>query len=69
MYQFKAKDSEIKPWPLCFGNIWKDITVDDNIQKTGFNGKKYNISFDYKTVDISDIFVEINEYLMKKTQY
>ena len=54
---------------MCFGNIWKDITVDDNIQKTGLNGKKYNISFDYKTIDISDIHVEINEYLMKKTQY
>ena len=69
LYQFKAKDSEIKPWLLCFGNIWKDITVDDNIQKTGLNGKKYNISFEYKTIDISDIHVEINEYLMKKTQY
>ena len=22
MYQFKAKDSEIKPYPLCFGNIF-----------------------------------------------
>ena len=54
---------------MCFGNILKDITVDDNIQKTGFNGKKYNTSFDYKTTDISDIHVEINEYLMKKTQY
>ena len=26
-YQFKAKDSEIKPYSLCWGNISKDLTV------------------------------------------
>ena len=31
-HQFKAKDSEIKPYPLCLGNISKDFTL-DNMKK------------------------------------
>ena len=31
--QFKAKESEIKPYPLCLGNISKDFTI-DNMNKT-----------------------------------
>ena len=27
--QFKVKYSEIKPYPLCLGNISKDFTLDD----------------------------------------
>ena len=27
MYQFKGKDSEIKPNPLSLGNISKDFTI------------------------------------------
>ena len=29
MYQFKAKDSEIKPYPLCLGYILKDFSIDN----------------------------------------
>ena len=32
MYQFRAKDSEIKPYPSCLGNIYKDFTL-DNMKK------------------------------------
>ena len=32
MHQIKAKDSEIKPYPLCLGNI--KITI-NNIKKCG----------------------------------
>ena len=32
IYQFKTKDSEIKPYPLCLGNNSKDFT-DDNMKK------------------------------------
>ena len=32
MYQFKVKYSEIKPYPLCVGNISKDFTI-NNIKK------------------------------------
>ena len=35
--QFKAKDSEIKRYPLCLGNISKGVSV-DNMKKTGLNG-------------------------------
>ena len=31
MYQFKAKHLEIKPYPLCLGNMSKDFTI--NIMK------------------------------------
>ena len=34
IYQFKAKDSEIKPHSLCLGNISEDFII-DNIKKTG----------------------------------
>ena len=34
IYQFKAKDSEIKDYALCLGNISKSFTV-NNIKKTG----------------------------------
>ena len=32
IYQFKAKDSEIKQYTLCLGNILKDLTI-SNIKK------------------------------------
>ena len=41
VYQFKANDSEIKPYPLCFKNISKDFTV-GNMKKAGLNGKVYD---------------------------
>ena len=63
-YQFKAKDSEIKRDRLSLGYILKDFTV-DNMKKHGLNGFVYNLSVDYKTVDVSDI-VNIHKYLMEK---
>ena len=32
IYQFKAKETEINPYPLCLGNISNDFTV-DNMEK------------------------------------
>ena len=37
IYQFKAKDTEIKPYMLCLGNILKDFT-NNNMKKTGLKG-------------------------------
>ena len=34
MYQFKAKDFEVKPYLLCLGNISKDFTT-DKMKKRG----------------------------------
>ena len=33
MHQFTAKYSEIKPYPLCLGNISKDLTI-NNMKNT-----------------------------------
>ena len=55
-YQFKARASEIKPYPLCLDNISKDFTVDrinvDNIFliydvacKTPYGAKSLRIIF------------------------
>ena len=38
IYQFKAKDSEVIPYPLCLGNISKDFT-NGNMKKTGLKGR------------------------------
>ena len=43
--KFKAKDSEIDPYPLCLGNISKDFSV-DNMKKTGLYGQVHEFSID-----------------------
>ena len=61
VYQFKAQDSEVKPYPLCLGNISKDFTI-DNMKKTGLKG--YAFFVDYNIIDTNDI-LDIHNYLMK----
>ena len=41
---FKAKDSEITPYPLCLGNISKDWSI-DNMKKTSPQGYVYDFIF------------------------
>ena len=62
--KFKAKDSEIKAYSLCLGNISKDFSV-DNMKKTGLNGYVYDFSVDYDAIAVADI-LDIHKYLMKK---
>ena len=62
--KFKAKDSEIRAYSLCLGNISKDWSQ-DNIKKAAFNGYIYDFSTDYNIISVSDI-LEIHKYLMKK---
>ena len=64
MYQFKTKDSEIKKYPLCLGNVSKDFTA-INMNKTGLNGYFYEFFVDYNIIGTSNI-VDIHKYLMKK---
>ena len=64
VYRFKAKDSKIVARPLSLGNISKDWST-DNMKKTGLNGYVYDLSVDYKAVDVDDI-KNIHRYLMKK---
>ena len=64
--KFKAKDSEITPYPLCLGNISKDWSV-DNMKKTGLKGYVYDFSVDYNAIAVADI-LDIHKYLMKKME-
>ena len=52
IHQFKAKDFEIKKYPLCLGNISKDFSV-NNMKKTGLNGYVYDFSVDYNAIALN----------------
>ena len=65
MYEFKAKDSEIKDDTLCLGNISKDFTI-NNMKKAGLKGSVKFFSVDFNPIDTNDI-LDIHKYLMKKT--
>ena len=65
IYQIKAKDSEVKPNPLCLGSTSKDFTA-NNMIKTELHRYVYDFSIDYNTSDIRDIN-NIHKYLIKKT--
>ena len=58
----KAKDSEVKDYTLCLGNISKDF---QNIEKIGLKGNVFfYVGFNlFDTNHISDI----QKYLMKRT--
>ena len=64
-YQFKAKNLEIKKYPLCLGNTSKDFTIDNLKKKTGLKESANFFSVDYRSVSTNEIFA-INKYLMKK---
>ena len=63
--EFKAKDSNIVPSPLCPGNISK-VWSTDNMKKTGFTGYVYDFSVDYNNAVTVDYIKDIHNYLMKK---
>lgn len=64
VYHFIAKDSEIKPHPLCLGNLSKDFTV-DNLKKTGLKGITNFFSVDYRFIDTNEILDDY-KYLTKE---
>ena len=64
LYQFKAKDSEIKAYPLCLGNVSVNFSANKMI-KTGLDGNLYDFFVDYNIIDTSNI-INIHKYLMKK---
>ena len=63
----KVKKSEIKPYPLCLGNISKDFSS-TNAEQTGLYGYMYYFSVDYWPISNHQILY-IHRYLMKKRQY
>ena len=64
MYQFKAKDSEIKPYPRSLGNIVKYFAI-SNMKKTGLKGSVKVFSADYKPINTSEI-LDIHRFLTKE---
>ena len=64
IYQFKAKDSQVRTYPLCFGNVSVDFSA-INMIKTGLDGSVCDFSVDYNITDTSKI-IDIHKYLMKK---
>ena len=61
---FKVKDSEIVPYPLCLGGLSKDFTV-GCMKATGLTGYPYDFSVDYWAI-ANDKILYIHKYLMKK---
>ena len=64
IYQFKAKDLEIKWYPLCLDNISKNFTI-DNMKKTGLKGSVNFFSVDYRPINTNEI-INILRFLMKE---
>ena len=63
IYQFKAKDTEIKPYLLRLEKNSKHFTA-DNMENAGLKEFAYHFSVGYDTIDISDM-VNILEYFVK----
>ena len=62
LYQFKAKDSEIKPYVLCFSNILKDLTI-GNKTKARLKGSVKVFLLIIMLLIIANIY----RYLIKET--
>ena len=62
--KFKAKDSEIVPYPLCLGNISKDFDL-GYMKKNGLTGYLHDFIVDYWAV-ANDKILDIQKYIMKK---
>ena len=64
VYQFKAKDTKIKNFTLCIGNISKDFII--WYEKTGLKESIKCFSVDFNSVNTT-VILEIQKYLMKKS--
>ena len=67
LYQFKAKDSEIKDYALCLGYVSKDFTI-CNMKKPGLKGVVKFFYVDFNPIDTNNN-LDIHKYLMKRTWY
>ena len=63
MCQFKAKDSEIKAYTMCLGNISKDFTINNLKKKTKLKVSVKCFSFGFNPIDTNDI-LDNHRYLM-----
>ena len=67
VYQFKAKDSEIKDYAMYLGNVSKGFKI-DIMKKTGLKGVVNFFSVDFNPILINDV-LDIHIYLMERTSY
>ena len=63
IHKFKAKDSEIVPYPLCLGGLSKDFEV-GYMRAIGLIGYVYDFSVDYGAIAVDDV-QDFCKYLMK----
>ena len=61
------KNSDIKDYTLCLGNISKDFTI-NNMKKTGLKGIVKLFSVDFNPTDTSDV-LDIHKNSMKGIWY
>ena len=59
IHQFKVKDSELKNYALCLGNISKDFAI-NNMKKTRLKEIVKYLSVDFDSIDTNDIQISIN---------
>ena len=59
IYQFKAKDSKIKDYALCLGNISKDFTI-NHMKNTGLKGIVKLFSVDLILLILTIFYISIN---------
>ena len=63
IYQFKARNSEIKDYALCLGNISKQFTVSNKKKKNRIKRWFFSVAVNPINTNILDI----HRYLMKGT--
>ena len=59
------KDSKIKPYPSCLGNISNDSSVTNMKKNRELDGSMYDYSIDYNIIGIND-FINNHKCFMKK---
>ena len=64
IYQFKAKDSEMKIYSLCLRNFSGEVSS-NHMKKNRIKWVCYDVSVDYRAFDSSNI-INSHKYLMKK---
>ena len=65
LQEYEIKNSEIKNYALCLGNISKDFKI-DSMKKSNMKRSCKNFFVDFNLIDITNI-LDVHKYLMKRT--
>ena len=66
VYQFKAKNCEIKDYALCLVNVSKDFTINNTKENRIKRSCNFFFFVNFNPVDTNSILVDIHKYLMKR---